>query len=168
MSEKDNNQTDIDTRHSGQYDDPDFKKALKSISPARIALAVVIGLAVVVYMFIKEFNLEEFNKIQWNGHVFFWLGMAVVFMCTRHLSYMTRLRIVTDKFFSWKKCLELIVVWEFSSAVTPTSVGGSAVALFALSQEKLPAGRTTMLVLYTVILDTLFFLFFILLLFLYW
>jgi uncharacterized protein (TIRG00374 family) len=166
MSEKDNNQTDIDTRHSGQYDDPDFKQALKSISPARIALAVVIGLAVVVYMFIKEFNLEEFNKIQWNGHVFFWLGMAVVFMCTRHLSYMTRLRIVTDKFFSWKKCLELIVVWEFSSAVTPTSVGGSAVALFALSQEKLPAGRTTMLVLYTVILDTLFFLFFIFLLFL--
>jgi uncharacterized membrane protein YbhN (UPF0104 family) len=166
MSEEPKDSKKIDTRHTGQYDDPDFNKALKSISPGRIALAVVIGLAVVVYMFVKEFHWDEFNKIQWNGQVFFWLGMAVVFMCTRHLSYMTRLRIVTNKFFSWKKCLELIVVWEFSSAVTPTSVGGSAVALFALSQEKLPAGRTTMLVLYTVILDTFFFLFFILLLFL--
>jgi uncharacterized protein (TIRG00374 family) len=165
MSEQ-NNEKPVDKRQIGQYDDPDFNKALKSISPSRIALAVAVGLAVVIYMFIKEFNWEEFNKIQWKGQVFFWLGMAVVFMFTRHLSYMTRLRIVTDKFFSWKKCLELIVVWEFSSAVTPTSVGGSAVALFALSQEKLPAGRTTMLVLYTVILDTFFFLFFILLLFL--
>lgn len=166
MSEQKKDINQIDTRHSGQYDDPDFNKALKSISPSRIALAVLVGLAVVVYMFIKEFNFEEFKKIQWNAHVFFWLGMAVVFMFTRHLSYMTRLRIVTNKFFNWKKCMELIVVWEFSSAVTPTSVGGSAVALFALSQEKLPAGRTTMLVLYTVILDTFFFLFFISLLFL--
>jgi hypothetical protein len=153
-------------RHTLNNEDPDFSKALKSISPSRIAIAVVIGLAVVIYMFVKEFKWEEFNKIQWTGGLFFWLGMAVVFMFGRHLSYMTRLRIVTNNFFSWKKCFEMIMVWEFSSAVTPTSVGGSAVALFALSQEKLPPGRTTMIVLYTVILDTFFFLFFILLLFL--
>ncbi len=154
-----------DARHTEHYDDPDYDKALKSISPSRIAIAIIIGLAVVIYMFIKEFNLEEFNKIKWNSHLFLWLGIAVIFTITRHLSYMTRLRIVTDGFFSWKKCLELIFVWEFSSAVTPTSVGGSAVALFALSQEKLSAGRTTMIVLYSVILDTFFFLSIILFLF---
>ncbi len=139
-------------------DDEDHSRALKSISPWRIAIAVVVGLSVIVYLFIREFNLEEFQKIQWNSNVLFWVGMAFVFVCTRHFSYMYRLRIVTNKFFSWQKCLELILVWEFSSAVTPTSVGGSTVALVALSQEKLPPGRTTMIVFYTVILDTFFYL----------
>lgn len=154
-------------KESASKENEDIKSSLRSISPLHISIAVLCGLAVVVYMFVKEFKLEEFNKIQWNANVFFWLGMAVVFMITRHLSYMARLRIVTNGFFSWKKCFELIVLWEFSSAVTPTSVGGSAVALFALSQEKLSSGRTTMIVLYTVILDTLFFLSTILFLFLF-
>jgi uncharacterized membrane protein YbhN (UPF0104 family) len=137
-------------------DDENYDKALKSISPWRIALAVLAGLVVVVYLFVQDFDFAEFLKIKWSSTVIFWLGMALVFVATRHLSYMYRLRVVTDKFFSWKKCFELILVWEFSSAVTPTSVGGSAVALVALSQEKLPPGRTAMIVLYTVILDTFF------------
>jgi len=144
----------------------EYQEAMKSISPGRIALAILLGLGIVVYMFVKEFKWSEFAKIEWTSQVYFWLGMAVIFSITRHLSYMARLRHVTNGFFSWKKCFELIMVWEFSSAVTPTSVGGSAVALFALSQDKLPAGRTTMIVMYTVILDTLFFLSSILILFL--
>ena len=141
---------------SEQEDDENYDKALKSISPWRIAVAVLAGLVVVVYLFIQDFDFAEFQKIEWTRSVIFWLALALVFVATRHLSYMYRLRVVTDKFFSWKKCFELILVWEFSSAVTPTSVGGSAVALVALSQEKLPAGRTAMIVLYTVILDTFF------------
>ncbi len=45
--------------------------ALKSISPVRILIAAAAGLAVVVYMFIKDFNLEEFSKIEFNSHVSF-------------------------------------------------------------------------------------------------
>ena len=57
----------------------------------------------------------------------------------------------------WKKCIELIFIWEFSSAVSPTSVGGSAVAFFVLAQEKLSTAKTATIVLYTVVLDTIFF-----------
>ena len=71
---------------------------------------------------------------------------------------MVRLRIITNGFFTWRKCFELVMMWEFSSAVTPTSVGGAAVAMFAIAQEKLAAGRTAMIVLYTVIVDTFSFL----------
>lgn len=133
-------------------------EALSSISPFRIFLAAIIGLAVVVYMFVKDFNVEEFSKIDFNSHVFFWIGMAAFFMCFRHFCYMTRLRIITNGFFSWKKCFELVMMWEFSSAVTPTSVGGAAVAMFAIAQEKLSAGKTAMIVLYTVVVDTFSFL----------
>lgn len=132
--------------------------ALKSISPFRILLAAAVGLAVVVYMFVKDFNAKEFSKIEFNSHVYMWLGVAVFFMCFRHFCYMVRLRIITSGFFSWKKCFELVMMWEFSSAVTPTSVGGAAVAMFAIAQEKLAAGKTAMIVLYTVIVDTFSFL----------
>ena len=39
----------------------------------------------------------------------------------------------------------------------PTSVGGSAVALFVLAQEKLSAAKTATIVIYSAVLDTLFF-----------
>ncbi len=131
---------------------------LSSISPFRIFLAAIIGLTVVIYMFVKDFNAEEFGKIDFSGHVFFWIGMACLFMCFRHFCYMVRLRIITDGFFTWKKSFELVMMWEFSSAVTPNSVGGAAVAMFAIAQEKLAAGKTAMIVLYTVIVDTFSFL----------
>jgi uncharacterized protein (TIRG00374 family) len=75
----------------------------------------------------------------------------------RHLAYSNRLYVLSGREFSFRKCVELIFIWEFSSAVSPTSVGGSAVALFVLSQEKLSTAKTTAIVIYTVVLDTLFF-----------
>ncbi|MCP4439959.1 MAG: flippase-like domain-containing protein [Aureispira sp.] len=136
----------------------EYTGILKSISPGRIMLAALIGVGVVIYLFVSQFNPDEFAKIEWSGHVIFWIAMAGVFMCVRHFAYMVRLRIITDGFFSWKKCFELIMMWEFSSAVTPTSVGGAAVAMFAIAQEKQAAGRTAMIVLYTVVVDTFSFL----------
>jgi uncharacterized membrane protein YbhN (UPF0104 family) len=139
-------------------EEEEYSGVLSQISPFRIMLAAMIGLAVVIYMFISEFNAEEFSKITWSSHVFIWIGMAMFFMCFRHFCYMVRLRIITDGFFSWKKCFELVMMWEFSSAVTPTSVGGAAVAMFAIAQEKISAGKTAMIVLYTVVVDTFSFL----------
>lgn len=148
----------LDDPNSVAIQEEEEAGVLRSISPFRIFLAAMIGLGVVVYMFYKDFNLEEFSKITFNSHVYTWLGGAVFFMCFRHFCYMTRLRIITNKFFSWRKSFELVMMWEFSSAVTPTSVGGAAVAMFAIAQEKLAAGKTAMIVLYTVIVDTFSFL----------
>ena len=145
-------------QEENQVDGSDGTAVLKSVSPTRIALPILIVLAVVTYMFVNEFNLSEFAKIQWSSNSIFWILGAVVFMISRHFFYMVRLRIITDGFFSWRKCFELIMMWEFSSAVTPTNVGGAAVAMFAITQEKLPGGHTTMIILYTVVVDTFFFL----------
>ncbi len=148
----------MNTEPVKQEEEEDHSSVLNQISPSRIALAAMIGLAVVVYMFLNEFNAKEFQKISWTSHVFFWIGGAALFMCLRHFFYMIRLRIITDGFFSWKKSFELVMMWEFSSAVTPTSVGGAAVAMFAIAQEKISAGKTAMIVLYTVVVDTFSFL----------
>lgn len=138
--------------------DKEAQKAFQSIRVSRVIWAILIGLAFVLYLIWKQFDIEEFNKIEWTGRTFIWLGIAVLILAFRHFSYMARLYILTEGEFSWKKCFDLIFIWEFSSAVTPTSIGGSAVALFVLSQEKLSTAKTATIVIYTVILDGLFFL----------
>jgi uncharacterized protein (TIRG00374 family) len=131
-------------------------EALHSIRTSRIILPILLGLAAVGYLFWRHFDLEEFSRINWTRHTYFWIGMAILLSIIWHLTYSYRLRALTKKAFSWWKCIELIVIWEFSSAVSPTSLGGSAVAFFILAQEKLSAARTATFVLYTIVLDSLF------------
>lgn len=66
---------------------------------------------------------------------------------------------MTSKVFSWIKSMELIVIWEFASSVSPTHIGGSAVALFLLAQEKISGAKTVSVVLYSMVIDTIFLLF---------
>ncbi len=133
--------------------------ALKSIRIERIILPVLIGIGVVIYLVLKQFNIEEFWEIMADASAttLFWVLTAVAILVLRHLAYAFRLKVLSDGAFSWKKCIELIFIWEFSAAVSPTSVGGSAVAFFVLAQEKLSTAKTATIVLYTIVLDTLFF-----------
>ncbi len=132
---------------------------LRSIRVSRIILPILIGVGVVGYMFWSQFNYEEFSKVSWTTHTTIWVGLALFLLFVRHMAYATRLRILSEKAFTWKKCIELIFIWEFSSAVSPTSVGGSAAALFVLSQERLSTAKTTTIVLYSAVQDAIFFLF---------
>jgi len=140
-----------DNFNQGQLD------VLESIRISRIILPIILGVGVVGYLFWRQYDPDDFAKISWTLHTTFWVAVSFIFLIIRHLAYATRLRILSDGAFSWKKCIELIFIWEFSSAVSPTSVGGSAVALFVLAQEKLSTAKTTTIVLYTAILDTIFF-----------
>ncbi len=131
---------------------------LNSIKVSRIILPVIIGLGVVGYLIWKQWDPELIRQIEWGSFTLFWLCAAIGLYIIRHLFYAWRLRILSDGVFSWLKSIELVFLWEFSSAVSPTSVGGSTVALFFLAQEKLSTAKTVSIVIYTMIIDTLFFL----------
>jgi len=120
-------------------------------------LPIFIGAAVLIYFIVNEIDWQDFVEISWNTKMGFWVGLAALFLMIRHLAYAMRLRILSQGAFSWLKSIQLIFIWEFSSAVSPTAVGGSAAALFVLSREKISAARVTAIVLYTAILDTIFF-----------
>ena len=51
----------------------------------------------------------------------------------------------------------MIILWEFASAVTPSVVGGTAVAMFILNKEGIKMGKAIAYVMVTAILDNLFF-----------
>ena len=142
---------------SGENFSKEQHAVLDSIRMSRIILPVFIGIVAVFYLLWRQFDPAEFASINWTFHTNLWIGIAIIFVISKHLSYALRLRILSEGAFSWRKCIELIFIWEFSSAVSPTAVGGSAVAFFVLAQEKLSTARTATIVLYTVVLDGLFF-----------
>ncbi len=147
------NQTDLE---SGNFTE-EQKEVIHSIRSSRIILPILISLGVVIFMLYNQFDLKEFAKITWTFHTWLWFIMALFFIVVRHLAYMARLYILTEGYFGWRKCFELIFIWEFASTITPTSIGGSAVAFLLLSQEKLSMARTAAIVTYTIVLDALFF-----------
>jgi hypothetical protein len=129
---------------------------LKSINLKKIILPVAIGVVAIILLMIRNLSLDELSNIHWDSRVFFWLGFAVFLYVLRHLFYAWRLRMMTDNAFGWGKSIELIFVWEFSSAVSPSSIGGAGVALFFLSQENLTGAKTVSVVLYSMVQDTIF------------
>lgn len=123
---------------------------------SRMLLPIGLGLVAVGYLFYQQFDPEKFREIEWSARAFAWIGVAFLLLLVRHFFYAYRLKVLTGVG-NWRKCLELIIIWEFSGALTPTSKGGPFVMLFVLTQEKVPAGRTAAAIFYTMICDSGFF-----------
>jgi uncharacterized protein (TIRG00374 family) len=85
------------------------------------------------------------------------LLVAVLFIFLRDAGYVFRIREVTNRHLSWTRAIYVIILWEFASAVTPSIVGGTAVAVFILNKEGIPLGKALAFTMLTAIMDNLFF-----------
>lgn len=136
---------------------PQTGQVLDSLKSWKIFIPIIIGLGVTVWMFCREYQPGMFDVIQFTGwSVFFWI-VAVLAMATRDVGYMARIRILSDGDISWKSSFRIIMLWEFASAVSPSAVGGTSVALFFVHREGINMGRSTGIVMVTSFLDELFF-----------
>ncbi|MBQ9073844.1 MAG: flippase-like domain-containing protein, partial [Muribaculaceae bacterium] len=107
----------------------------------KIALPVIIGLGVIIWLFYREYkpgtwSLIDFNALTITGIVFAW-----IFMAGRDFGLTWRFRSMTDKQLSWRQSLKVTMLCEFSSAITPSAVGGSAVGMLFLNNEGIEMGR---------------------------
>ncbi|NJL13646.1 MAG: flippase-like domain-containing protein [Microscillaceae bacterium] len=137
--------------------DPDQENPLlRSLRPNRIIIPILLGLGVAGYMLYQDIvgqNLIE-NFRQPN---LFWLFMALLCLLVRDGFYIYRIHYLTRKGLSWKGSFYTIILWEFSSAISPSAVGGTALASFLLLKEGLSFGKSLAYVLVSAILDNLFF-----------
>ncbi|KAF5076933.1 Lysylphosphatidylglycerol synthase TM region [anaerobic digester metagenome] len=130
---------------------------LSKIKPHKIILPVIIGLAAVAYMFWKEFEPGSFSAIEFGKWTVIWLAVAIVLMLFRDIGYILRLMILTDGEFTFRKALRVIMLWEFTSAITPSAIGGTSVAILYVNKEGLSVGRSSAVVMATSFLDELYF-----------
>ncbi len=108
-----------------------------------------------------DYKIEEIGdllqQINWTGKSLFWMAMALVFMVGRDFAYMLRIKILTQKRLTWKSSFNVIMLWEFASALSPGVLGGTTVAMFILNKEKVALGRSTAIVVITAMMDNLFY-----------
>ena len=127
---------------------------IKKYNTGYILLPVIIGLSVITIMFYREFNPALLKDIKFTWQTAFYILLAIFFMFSRDVGLIWRYRYITDKQLSWKQALN--VLCEFTSAVTPSSVGGSSLIVWFLNREGIEAGRSTALMITCLFLDELF------------
>lgn len=131
---------------------------LKNLSPKKVLFPILLGLGIVAYLLYREFDMESFQRIEWRTNTILFITLAVLLLFLRQLSYMWRIKTLCKDEISWKQSFEIIALWEFGSAVTPSMVGGTAVALFLLTKEGIQFGRSAAIIFATILLDSVFFL----------
>ncbi|MDR1882824.1 MAG: flippase-like domain-containing protein [Prevotella sp.] len=134
-----------------------MEKESSIFSVWKILLPVFIGMGVIIYMFSREFNLDDLKQITIAGHTVFWIFIAFCFMLGRDTGFVIRYRYLTEKKLSWKQCVKVTLLAEFGTAVTPSVAGGSSMAVLFLAKENIPVGRSTAMVFVALLLDEMFF-----------
>ena len=133
------------------------EQLVRNLKPRKIILPAVIGLAIVAWFILKEIDTDTLGILSFTWQSLFWIVVAFMFMIGRDLGYMIRIRILTDNKLTWRQAFRVIMLWEFTTAITPSTVGGTAVAVIFLNKEKISVGKSTSVVLATSFLDELYF-----------
>jgi len=128
----------------------------------KIILPTVLGMGVIFYMLWSELyktegGLDNLKQIPISWNTFFWFFIALLLMVGRDLGFTIRYRYLTEKLLSWKQCIKVTLLAEFGSAITPSTVGGSSMAVLFLTKENIPVGKSTTMVFVTLLLDEMFF-----------
>lgn len=135
----------------------DLDKIINSLRPSRIIWPILIGLGVSAFLIYRSFSGDTFSFLKFTWHSLFYIFIALIMMAIRDLAYIYRLIVLTDSGLGWRKAFNVIMLWEFSSAISPSVVGGTAPAIFFLYKEGISAGKSTAVVLTAIFLDEVFF-----------
>ena len=108
-------------------------------------------------MLVNKFDKDTFSFLEFTWQTVFYILMAFACMAIRDIAYMYRIIVLTDSGMTWKQAFSVIMLWEFSSAISPSVVGGTGPAIFFLHKEGSSLGKSTAVVLTAIFLDELFF-----------
>lgn len=135
----------------------EMKKDTGPFKISQILIPILIGIVVIGWLFISEFDLKTFKGISFNTSSFTFVLLALFFMFGRDFGMIYRLRLMTNKNISWIQAFKINVLNEFTSAITPSVVGGSSMVILYLSKEGISVGRSTAIMISNLFLDELFF-----------
>lgn len=112
----------------------------------------LIGLVVVLYYTYTPGTLERLQVKRLPG-----LIIALLVALLRMWFSAQRLRHLSEMALSRMAAFRVSLVWDFASAVSPSTVGGAPAATFAMAKENVSLGKSTAIVLYSVLLDQVWF-----------
>ncbi len=123
----------------------------------RIVLPLILGVGVAVWLFHRDIDGETLRSITFDSRTVVGLVLAFIFVLGRDFGLAWRFHTIAAGDLTWKRAWRTDIMCAFTSAITPSVVGGSALAIFYLNREGIKLGRATSLTLTTLFLDELFF-----------
>lgn len=126
----------------------------------RMILPILIGVGVTFFLFKDEFSSGALSNFEWSGRIILGFGLALIFLIGRDFGLAWRFHTIASPTLSWRRAIRVDLMCAFTSAVTPSAMGGSAFAIFYLNREGVKLGKATTLTLTTLFLDELFFVIF--------
>ena len=136
------------------------KQKIQKIKGYKIFLPIALGIGVALFLFAKEYNHVFFSNLTFTTTSILFILLAFFMMILRDLGYIIRIKILSGGDFNWKNAFNVIMLWEFTSAITPSAVGGTSVAVLYVNKEGIKLGKSTAMVLATSFLDELYFVLF--------
>ncbi len=136
------------------------KNLEKKISPKKIIIPAIIGVLAVsgmLYYQIRGKNLS-FDAVSFTFTTVIFLIVAVLLMMMRDVGYMWRFKILSENKVTWLQAFRVIMLWEFASAISPSAIGGTSVAVIFVHKEGISIGKSTAIVMATSFLDEMYFL----------
>ena len=135
----------------------EIKKDTRPFKISQIIIPILIGIIVIGWLFITEFDIKTFKGISFNTSSIAFIILAFFFMFGRDFGIIYRLRLMTDRHVSWVHAFKINILNEFTSAITPSVIGGSSLMILYLSKEGISVGRSTTIMISNLFLDELFF-----------
>lgn len=132
-------------------------KPLRQIKTSRVILPTLIGLGVVAYLMYQRLDMSAFKQVQFTWNTALWLFVALLMMVVRDLGYVIRIKVLADDEISWLQAIRIVFLWEFTSAITPSAIGGTSVAILYVNKEGVNLGKSSAVVMATSFLDEVYF-----------
>lgn len=123
----------------------------------RVAAPVIIGAVVFVWLFHDDFSADTWKVVKWDETSILAIALAWLCMIGRDFGLTWRFKALTAGDLTWVNAARVDLMCEFTSAITPTAVGGSAMGMVYLNHEGISFGRAAILTMTTLFLDELFF-----------
>lgn len=123
----------------------------------KIILPLLIGVAVTFLLFRKDISNGDLWNFEWDGRMIAGLLIAFLFLIGRDFGLAWRFHTIARPTLTWGRAIRVDLMCAFTSAVTPSAMGGSAFAIFYLNREGVKLGKATTMTLTTLFLDEMFF-----------
>lgn len=110
----------------------------------------ILSMSILIYL---TYSPGLFDRLYWNRTPGLFIAFFVVILRIWFLS--AKIRYLSEERLSWLASVRVVLCWEFTSSVTPSTIGGGPMATYVMTRENLSLGQSSAIVIYAIMLDQL-------------
>lgn len=131
----------------------DSREISRYFSGKYLALSILLSLSSMGILIYFTYSPGLFDRLYWNRTPGLFIALFVVWLRIWFLT--AKIRYLSESQLSWIASLRVVLCWEFTSSVTPSTIGGGPMATYIMTRENLSLGQSSAIVIYGIMLDQL-------------